>query len=106
MKLLLACFLVAFTIGGAQAAQIGIAKKGYRLAREACAQCHLIGKEAGRSSNLAAPSFKAIANTPGITSAALSVALRTSHRTMPNIVIKGEDADSIIAYILNLKNSD
>jgi hypothetical protein len=37
------------------------------------------------------------------TSTALTVALRTSHRSMPNRVIKGRDTQNIIAYILSLK---
>jgi hypothetical protein len=41
-----------------------------------------------------------------MTSTALTVALQTSHRTMPNLVIKGDDAMNIIAYILSLKESD
>ena len=38
--------------------------------------------------------------------AALAAALQTSHPTMPNFVIKGDDANNIIAYILSLKESD
>ena len=38
-----------------------------------------------------------------MTSAALTVALQTSHRSMPNFIIKGRDAQNIIAYILSLK---
>ena len=34
---------------------------------------------------------------------ALTVALRTSHRSMPNLIIKGRNAQNIIAYILSLK---
>ena len=94
------------TASGAQAAQVGSAQQGLRLARETCAQCHLVDKGAGRSTNPNAPTFEAIANTPGLTTAALAVALQTSHSTMPNLVIKGDDANDIIAYILSLKESD
>jgi hypothetical protein len=38
-----------------------------------------------------------------MTSIALTAALQTSHRTMPNVVIKGDDADNIVAYILSLQ---
>jgi hypothetical protein len=38
-----------------------------------------------------------------MTGAALTVALQTSHRSMPNVIIKGRDAQNIIAYILSLK---
>jgi hypothetical protein len=40
-----------------------------------------------------------------MTATALRAALNTSHRTMPNLVIKDDDADSIIAYILSLRDS-
>jgi hypothetical protein len=58
-----------------------------------------VDKVAGRSSNADAPTFEAIAKTPGLSTAALAASLQTSHRTMPNVVIKGDDADNIIAYI-------
>ena len=94
------------TASSAQSAEVGSAQQGLRVAREACAECHLVDKVAGRSTNANAPTFEVIANTPGLTSAALAAALQTSHRTMPNIVIKGADANNIIAYILSLKESD
>ena len=89
-----------------QATQVGNVQQGLRLARELCTQCHLVDKVAGRSTNANAPTFEAIAKTPGLTSAALAAALQTSHHAMPNIVIKGADANNIIAYILSLKESD
>jgi hypothetical protein len=39
-----------------------------------------------------------------MTSAALRSAFNTSHNAMPNRVIKDDDADSIIAYILSLRD--
>ncbi|MEJ2376099.1 MAG: cytochrome c [Pseudolabrys sp.] len=97
---------VAFVmyVATAQAAQVGSAERGLRIVREQCAECHLLGKEKGLSTNLQASTFAKIANTPGMTAAALRVALSTSHRSMPNIIIKSDDADSIIAYILSLRD--
>jgi len=83
--------------GSAYATQVGSAEQGLRLSREACATCHLVVQATGRSTNSNAPTFAVIANTPGMTSAALRVVLQTSHRTMLNFVIKVDDADSIIA---------
>jgi len=94
------------TASSAQSAEVGSAQQGLTLAHEACAQCHLVDKVAGRSTNADAPTFEAIAKTPSLTSAALAAALQTSHPTMPNFVIKGDDANNIIAYILSLKESD
>ena len=98
--------VVAFVMNTAtvQAAQVGSAEQGLRIAREQCAGCHLLGKEKGLSTNLQAPTFAKIANTPGMTAAALRIALSTPHRYMPNIIIKSDDADSIIAYILSLRD--
>ena len=97
--------LLSVMCGSAYTAQVGSAEQGLRLSRETCAACHLVVKGTGRSTSPDAPTFAAIANTPGMTSAAIRVALETSHRTMPNLVIKDDDADSIIAYILTLKES-
>jgi cytochrome c len=101
------CLIIATTIlavaGGARAQQTGNAEKGLALARDACSECHAVVKTESRSPNANAPTFEAIANTPGMTSMALSAALQTSHRTMPNVVLKGDDMANAIAYILCLK---
>jgi mono/diheme cytochrome c family protein len=103
----LVCFIITVlvTADTAQAQQSGNAQQGLRLAREVCAPCHLVVKEAGGSTNPDAPTFEAIARTSGLTSAALTVMLQTPHRNMPNIVIKGDDLKNIIAYILSLKET-
>ncbi len=90
--------------GSAAAQQIGNTGQGRRLAQADCAQCHGIDRNSF-SSNLAAPPFDDIANVPGMTKRALTVALRTSHRSMPNLVIKGRDAEDLVAYILSLKRN-
>ena len=102
------CFAVGAIVLGAvatQAAQIGSVEEGLRIARERCAACHLVVKENGRSVNEKAPTFARIANIPGMTPSALRAALNTSHSTMPNLIIKDDDADSIIAYILSLRDN-
>ncbi len=85
------------------AAQVGSVEEGHRLARETCSQCHLLGDEHGRSTVEKAPTFRVVANTPGMTSAALRVILVTPHKHMPALTVSGEEADSIVAYILSLK---
>jgi hypothetical protein len=65
-----------------------------------------VDKVAGSSTNPAAPTFETIAKTDGLTSTALIAMLQTSHRTMPNIVIKGSDINDIVAYILSLRESN
>jgi len=98
--------IMAAMAASAQAQQPGSPERGLRFARQVCSECHLVVKETGRSTNPTAPAFEAIARTPGMTSVALSVALQTSHRTMPNIVIAADDLRDVTAYILSLKERD
>jgi mono/diheme cytochrome c family protein len=93
---------ITITVGNLHAQEVGNANQGLRIARAVCAECHLVDKVPGRSSNAAAPTFEHIANIPGMSSAALTAALRTSHQTMPNVIIKGSDLNDVIAYILSL----
>ena len=95
--------MICVVAGSANAQEIGSVQEGRQLAREVCAECHAIDNAASGSANPNAPTFKVIANTPGMTSAALTVALQTTHMTMPNFVIKGDALQNIIAYILSLK---
>ena len=92
--------------GAAHAQETGSVRRGLKLARQMCSECHLVVKEAGRSTNPDAPTFATIAETNGLTGAALRSMLQTSHRTMPNIIIKGGDMNDIVAYILSLKDGD
>ena len=104
-----ACLIIAATIwavGGAQAQEAGSVAQGLKFARLQCSQCHIVVKEAGRSTNPDAPTFAAIAGTKGLTGAALIAMLQTAHRSMPNVVIKGDDINNITAYILSLKDGD
>jgi hypothetical protein len=40
-----------------------------------------------------------------MTGRALIIALRTFHRSMPNLVVKDRDAENLVAYIQNLKRT-
>jgi mono/diheme cytochrome c family protein len=93
---------MAMTVVNLVAQEVGNPSQGLRLAHTLCAECHLVDKLPGQSPNLIAPSFEHIANTPGMNSAALTAALRTSHESMPNIIIKGSNLSDVIAYILSL----
>jgi len=86
----------------AQAQTIGSQEHGHSLAQAQCAECHAIERGQDRSPNPAAPTFERLANISGMTSSALTVALRTSHRTMPNVIIDSNDTSDLVAYILSL----
>jgi mono/diheme cytochrome c family protein len=85
---------------GAQAGDVG---RGAEIARTICAACHVVVRGQPAAPNSQAPPFPRIANTPGMTSIALSAALMTSHRLMPNIILEPEERRDVIAYILSLK---
>ena len=93
--------VVATECAGAQ--EIGEPSRGLGLAQRLCAQCHAIQKDQLQSPNAQAPRFQVIASVPGMTAIALSAALNTSHRVMPNIMLEADQQAHIIAYILSLK---
>jgi mono/diheme cytochrome c family protein len=78
-------------------------QKGRILARQVCAECHAVGRRSLRSPNSEAPSFVAVASTPGMTQMALNVFFQTSHRSMPNFILTPDQKTAITAYILSLK---
>jgi mono/diheme cytochrome c family protein len=98
-------FVAGATVAGAGVAgaqEVGDARKGLMLAERICAECHAV--KAGQTVPATAPTFKAIANTPGMTAMALTIFFRTPHRDMPNLVLPDDDRDDLIAYILSLRD--
>ena len=92
-------------MASAGAATLGDPKAGRAYAQEQCASCHSIVPDGNTSPVDKATPFQAIADTGGMTRTALVVFFRTPHRTMPNLIIRGDDADNIIAYILSLRTA-
>ena len=75
---------------------------GRRLAETWCIECHALdGTGPGRVSR--APDFAEIANRTSTTELSLKVFFRTSHRSMPNIIIAPDQADELARFILGLK---
>ena len=87
-----------------QAQEAGDTRAGQVLARQVCASCHAVSLGETRSPDARAPAFQALASTPGMTGTALTVALRTSHETMPNLMLEREELRNVIAYILSLED--
>lgn len=88
------------------AAEVGDIQEGERFAKETCASCHATGPGATTSPVAEAPTFQAVADSAGMNRRALIVFFRTPHKNMPNLVIQGDEADDIIAYILSLKSKN
>jgi mono/diheme cytochrome c family protein len=76
---------------------------GREIARTICSACHVVAKGQLVSPNSEAPPFPVLATTPGMTSIALTAALLTSHRQMPNLILQPDERRDVIAYILSLK---
>jgi cytochrome c2 len=90
----------------AQAQQINHAKRGLSVAKMFCAHCHSVEKRSRRSPDAAAPRFEDIANSPGMSATAISVALQTTpHRTMPTFKPNREALSDLTTYILSLKRA-
>ena len=91
--------------GVAAAQEAGDAAKGLAYAVRVCAECHGVLAIDRASPMMGLATFKAIANSPGMSGTALAVWLRTPHQSMPNLVIETEDRSNVIAYILSLREA-
>ena len=77
---------------------------GAKLAKSECAACHAIGPDfEARSPEPKAPRFADVAKMPSTTELSIKVFLRSTHKTMPNIILSDEELDSVAAYILGLR---
>jgi mono/diheme cytochrome c family protein len=94
---------LACVAGAARAQEAGNPVKGAAIARQVCAECHAVERGQRPSPNGESPAFETIARTPGMTSIALTAALRTSHRRMPNIILPDDALKDVVAYVLTLK---
>lgn len=88
-----------------QAQGIGDQQAGLALAQDVCSECHAVQTGMLRSPNSRAPTFLELATTPGMTSAALMVALATPHAGMPMFRLTEDQRYAVIAYILGLKSA-
>ncbi|HEY7669088.1 MAG TPA: c-type cytochrome [Hyphomicrobium sp.] len=94
--------LILFPIAAA-AQELGTPGLGHEYAVRVCAECHDVEAKGEISPNPDAPSFQQVADTPGMSARALAVWMQTSHPTMPDLIIKPEDMDNVIAYIMSLR---
>lgn len=87
-----------------EAVELGDAAKGRIYATKMCQSCHNVTGSTARSPNPKSPTFKAIADTPGMTLTALTVWSRSTHTSMPNLIILADDLENLSAYLLTLKS--
>ena len=100
------CIIIFFFSAGEAWAQNARQAAGLALARQICSECHAVEQRRGASPNPFAPRFDTIANVPGMTAMALSVALQRSHPTMPNVNLNSGELTQLVAYILSLQRAN
>jgi mono/diheme cytochrome c family protein len=76
---------------------------GRALAYHVCSPCHATEADPHPRMLDIAPDFQAIADTPGMTAAALGAFLLTSHTKMPNFILSRAESADVITYILSLR---
>ena len=98
-------FSIVGVVSTVQAQDFGDVRQGRRVALDFCASCHAVRASEILSPNAAAPSFRAIAHTPGMTAAALTVWLTAHpHHSMPYLILSGQEVRDVSAYILSLQD--
>ena len=94
---------LSFAVSPVQAQGLGDPRGGLASAQQVCSECHAIRGGQVRSPNSTAPTFLELATAPGMTSAALTVALTTPHAGMPMLELGADQRRDLIAYILSLR---
>ena len=96
---LMCAVLVAVSIG--TQGHAADAQDGYRLAKQWCTSCHIVGpNEAGSD---AARPFASIANDPQFTEDGIRAWLADPHPPMPNLNLSRMEVDWIVAYLRSLR---
>ena len=75
---------------------------GARIARQWCANCHVIGDAPGGTVQQGPPSFRAIAQG-GLTPGQLQAFLSHPHGAMPDLALTRAEIDDVIVYIETLR---
>ena len=101
--LILGAALTLALFGHAFAQSSGDIRRGQTVARTICSECHAVANTIAPSPNPDAPSFRSIAERPGVSSLSLFAAIRTPHPAMPDLVPDIADRDAVIDYILSLQ---
>jgi mono/diheme cytochrome c family protein len=99
--------IMASALAGPSAMAQDAPNAGLAIARQLCSECHDVERTPQpRSPNPAAPPFVTIASVPGMTGMALSAALQSPHRSMPNVMLDANQLSGIVAYILSLRRTN
>lgn len=80
----------------------GDVEEGHLLARQWCAECHIVdADQAAGSADV--PPFVEIAHSESLTTEGLSAFLANPHPVMPNMPLSRDEISHLVAYIQSLK---
>jgi mono/diheme cytochrome c family protein len=85
------------------AQEIGDIAVGERLAKTWCSTCHVVTSSAKTGTSTGVPTFAAVAALPSTTPISLRAFLQTPHARMPDLHLRRDETDDLIAYILSLR---
>jgi mono/diheme cytochrome c family protein len=89
-------------LGNAHPARAAAADNGAQLARQWCANCHVISNNSAGPVPQGPPSFQMIAHS-GLTVDQLRAFLSHPHGAMPDLSLTRTEIDELIAYINTLR---
>jgi len=102
--IILSIFGALALVTAVQAQHIGDIRQGRKFALDTCSSCHAVRAGQNQSPLVTAQSFEEIANTPGMTAAALNVWLTAQvHPAMPLLMLSSQQVKDVSAYILSLR---
>ena len=78
-------------------------ERGYALALQLCSGCHVVAPGQRPPTGVAAPTFRDIANRPGMNEVTLHNFLRTPHPIMPMLILSAEEMRDVSSFIIGLK---
>jgi len=94
---------LSIAVSPVHAQAVGDPQEGLSSAQAVCSECHAVRRAQVHSPNTRAPTFFELATTPGMTTAALTVALATPHAGMPMFQFTADQRQNIISYVLSLR---
>ena len=105
MRLLSFVVFVSMVCVGQAGAQdlTGDPAAGGKLARDVCAECHVVERGQKDVAMTGAPAFPDLASDPAVTEMSLRFLLQRPHDRMPDLVLSKEQTDDVVSYILTLK---
>lgn len=99
---LAACLLLAAMSADA-AEPVSNPRAGERMARQWCAECHMVAEDQKRPVVAGVPTFRGLANDPKVSEYRIRMFLVTPHPVMPNFMLSAQETEDIVAYFRSLK---